>query len=96
METEIFCPIGKKCQEAKDGKVYQCNWFRRLVGMHPQTGEQIDEWDCAIGWVPLLMVEMSKTNRGQTAAIESFRNETVKRQDAFLGLANDVSQKRIK
>ena len=33
--------------------------------------------------MPTLQVEMSKTNRGQTQAIESFRNETIKGQKVF-------------
>jgi hypothetical protein len=40
----------------------------------------------------MLQVEMSKTNRGQTEALESMRNETVKGQAEF----NDIVSKRSK
>ena len=33
--------------------------------------------------MPTLQLEMSRTNRGQTAALDSFRNETVKGQSEF-------------
>jgi len=40
--------------------------------------------------LPMLQVEMSQTNRGQTHALESFRNETVKGQAVF----NSLVEKR--
>jgi len=96
IEIVTFCPLGKVCEEIKDNKLHRCQWWKRLTGQHPQTGETIDEWDCAISWLPILQTEMARTNRGQTAAIESFRNETVKRQEAFLGLAHKANQLRLK
>ena len=36
----------------------------------------------------MLQVEMSNTNRGQTKALESFRNETVKGQKEFNNMVN--------
>lgn len=78
IEVVHTCPLGSVCEEIRDNKLHRCIWWKRLAGLHPQTGEEIDEWDCAIAWLPILNVEMSRTNRGQTQAIESFRNETVK------------------
>ena len=46
--------------------------------MNPNTGEEIDEWGCAVTWLPTLMIENSQQQRATGAAIESFRNETVK------------------
>lgn len=78
IEIVYFCPIDKVCEEIKDNKLYRCRWWKRLAGAHPQTGEAIDEWDCSVGWGPILDVEIARTNRGQTQALESFRNETIK------------------
>lgn len=77
METEITCPLGSKCEEIRDNKLFRCAWFTHLVGKDPQSESQIDEWKCAMQFMPLLQVEMSQTNRGQTQALESFRNEMV-------------------
>lgn len=96
METRLTCPLGHTCESAHDGYIERCAWFTLIKGKDPQSEKIIDEWACAIQWLPLLNVEMSQTNRGQTAAIESFRNETVKRQDAFLGIAHQASQARLK
>lgn len=99
LETILTCPLGSQCQEIKDGKLHQCAWFQKLVGKDPQTGEEKDEWGCAIAWLPLLSVEMSRTNQGQTAALESFRNEMVRGNEvtvqALLASAQPNSMKFI-
>ncbi len=49
-----------------------------LRGTHPQTGVAIDEYDCAIVWQPILLVENAQKMREAGAAVESLRNEFVK------------------
>ena len=51
--------------------------WMQLRGIHPQTGQEVDEYDCSIKWMPLLLIEGSKETRQAAAAIESFRNEMV-------------------
>lgn len=86
MEIKQTCPLGSDCEIIKDNQIHRCYWFVCLKGKHPQSGEPIDEWGCAIGWLPVLLVENAQTNRGQTKALEAFRNESVKRQEVFNGL----------
>lgn len=81
IETVLTCPLGSKCKEIKDNKIHQCAWFIKLAGQNPSTGEPIDEYGCAMAWTPILLIENANTNRGQTAAIESFRNETMKQTE---------------
>lgn len=78
IERVLTCPLGSKCEEARDGKIYTCAWFTSLAGLNPSTGEPIDEKGCAMSWVPVLLVENSMQQRNTSAAIESFRNEVVK------------------
>jgi len=87
LKVELTCPLGSTCEEVKDGKIHRCIWYTKIVGKNPQSEEQIDEWKCAIAWMPILQVEMSQTNRGQTRVLESFRNETTKRQEQFNAIA---------
>lgn len=79
IETVITCPLGNKCEEIKDNKLYRCAWYTHLAGTNPQTDETINESKCSLAWMPLLLVENAGTNRGQTAALESFRNEVINR-----------------
>lgn len=55
-----------------------CAWFSQLRGTNPNTGEAVDEWGCAVAWMPMLMIENSQQQRQTGAAVESFRNEMVK------------------
>jgi len=96
LEVEFTCPLGSECEEIRDNKIYRCMWYTKLVGDDPNTGELIEDWSCAISWMPTLQVEMSKTNRGQTEALESFRNETVKGQSTFNELISKTQNLQIK
>ena len=74
LEREHWCPlIGEECMKLK------CEWFTQVRGKNPQTGEDVDEWGCAVTWLPMLLIENSQQQRQTGAAVESFRNETVKR-----------------
>lgn len=77
IKTVVSCPLGSKCKEVKDGKIHQCAWFTKLVGKNPNTGEAVDEYGCAISWLPILLIENSKQQLSTSAAVESFRNEMV-------------------
>ena len=71
-----YCPLlQKECIGL------QCAWITQIRGMDPQTGEDVDEWDCAIKWLPVLLIENTKKNIESGAAVESFRNEVVQRMD---------------
>ena len=74
LEQGKFCPlIGEDCLGLK------CSWFTQIRGNNPQTGESVDEWGCAVTWMPLLLIENSQKQRETGAAVESFRNETLSR-----------------
>ena len=68
-----FCPLIKK-----DCIGLQCSWYTQMRGTNPNTGEPIDEWGCAVTWMPVLAVEVAQKSNQTGAAVESFRNEVVK------------------
>jgi hypothetical protein len=83
LERGSFCPLIKK-----DCVQLRCAWFIQLRGVHPQTGEQVDEWICAVAAMPMLQIETAKEARQGAAATESFRNEMVRaRESDVLGQA---------
>jgi hypothetical protein len=76
IKPATFCPLIKdECKELG------CSWFTQLRGTNPQTGKEVDEWGCAVTWLPMLMIENSQMQRQTGAAVESFRNEMVKAND---------------
>jgi hypothetical protein len=70
-------------------------WYTKIMGKDPQSQEEYEDWKCAIAWLPILQIEMSQTNRGQTQALESFRNETVKGQTEFNELVKENSNSKL-
>ena len=95
LEIVFTCPLGSECEEIKDNKIHRCMWYTKVVGYDSNTGETVDDWSYAISWMPTLQLEMSATNRGQSQAIESFRNETVKGQKEFNKLIKQSQQKKL-
>ena len=70
-----YCPLIKKsCIK------HECNWYIQVMGKNPQTGQDINEYGCAIAWLPVLLIDGSQQTRQTGAAIESFRNEMVNAQ----------------
>lgn len=82
-----FCPLVKK-----DCLGIKCAFFTQVRGTNPNTGSEVDEWACAIAWMPILLIENSQQQRQTGAAVESFRNEMVKTNEEtaqfFLQAAN--------
>tara|TARA_E500000318_G_C3469255_1_gene175835 strand:+ start:55 stop:405 length:351 start_codon:yes stop_codon:yes gene_type:complete len=77
-----LCPwLGEACIEdgsIREGKLVSCNFWVTIAGRDPQTNKEINSGDCAINWIPMLLIENSKVSRETGAAVESFRNEMVK------------------
>jgi hypothetical protein len=85
-----FCPLIKEdCIQLK------CAWFTQLRGKHPQTGVDVDEWGCAVTWLPMLMIENSQQQRQTGAAVESFRNEMVKANETTTQILFAASQQNL-
>lgn len=74
IESKTNCPMDKfnPCRQT------ECAWFMQVRGMNPNTGAEVDEWGCAVAWMPILLIENSQQQRHTGAAVESFRNEMVK------------------
>lgn len=82
LKNGTFCPLIKK-----DCVGLTCAWYTRVQGYDTNSGAQIDSYECAIAWMPMLLIENSGQQRQTGAAVESFRNEMVK--------ANEVNTKLI-
>lgn len=74
LDPKANCPLNgfSPCRQL------ECAWFTKLAGTNPNTGKQVDEWGCAVAWLPVLLIENSQQQRHTGAAVESFRNEMVR------------------
>tara|TARA_B100001939_G_scaffold346715_1_gene366152 strand:+ start:2000 stop:2308 length:309 start_codon:yes stop_codon:yes gene_type:complete len=69
-----LCPlIGESCRQL------ECTWYTKVSGVNPQTGEPVEEYGCAVAWIPFLQMDNTKHVNQAGAAIESLRNETVEK-----------------
>ena len=88
IEVEPNCPLDK----FKPCRKTSCAWFTQVRGRDANTGKEIDDWGCAVAWLPVLLIENASQARHTSAAVESFRNEVAKtQQEAVEQLATQFS-----
>jgi len=61
------CPIWKK---KMSDVCHACPLWVQVRGKHPQSGEDIDRWDCAMAWMPMLLIENSQMQRFTAASVD--------------------------
>jgi hypothetical protein len=92
LESKNLCPLNKfePCRKL------DCAWFTQIRGRNPNTGQDVDEWGCAISWMPILLIENAQMSRQTGAAVESFRNEMVKANEVNQQVLTQTAYKTIK
>ena len=71
-----------------------------LDGVTQPTGDPVDRYGCSDGFLPMLLIENSQQQRQTGAAVESFRNEMVRLNDASrlleVGAASQITPSHVK
>jgi len=88
IKTVYTCPLGSTCEKVANGVIERCAWYVKVEGTNPNTGKFMSESRCTMAWLPLLNIDTNGKLNENIAAIHSMRNETIKRQDAALGVIN--------
>jgi hypothetical protein len=91
IEIKDNCPINN----FEPCKKFECAWFTHIRGKNPQSNQEVDEFACAVAWIPMLLIENSQMQRQTGAAVESFRNEMVKANESsqdLLMLASNIKR----
>lgn len=82
---EMCCPLnGKMCIDGrredfpkdKTGNSILCRWWVHLFGKDPQSEKIIDQFDCAVAWMPTIQTETSQMERHTTASVDKLANIT--------------------
>lgn len=79
LEPGTFCPLIKN-----DCITNKCSWYTQVRGTDPQSGREVDEFACAVAWLPVLLINTAKETREGAAATESLRNQMVQAADTAL------------
>lgn len=82
-DSGLVCPLHKKDVAEV---CHTCPFWTQIRGDNPNTGQPMDTWQCAIAWLPILLIENAQQSRQAGAAVESLRNNLVEgvRQAASL------------
>jgi len=73
-------------------KQFECAWFTSVRGKNSNTGEEVDDYGCAIAWLPLLTINSAMQQSQTGSAIESFRNEMVKANEKSIKVLAQASK----
>jgi len=71
-ETDYLCPhtaFKKRCKKIR----HECPKWIMVAGHNPNTGEAINNWDCADKWVPMLLVEGALRSNQTSAEVSKLR-----------------------
>jgi hypothetical protein len=92
LPKEGVCPLLKgECIKAR------CMFWTHVRGTHPQSGAEIDMPDCAVRYLPVLLIENAKETRQAAATTQEFRNDMVQANQglSLQEIANQATQKRL-
>ena len=73
--SHLVCPYHQKKMSTV---CHKCPMWTCVRGSNPNTGEEVDRWDCSLALLPMLLVENAQQSRQNGAATESMRNEMVR------------------
>lgn len=93
IEVKVTCPLGHKCEEAKDGALHRCAWYLEVPYEH--AGETINRWDCVMVHDHALKIIGIRQQSSTTVAVESLRNAAVEtniRLDNAMKQRTDIKQ----
>ncbi len=85
MEVKLgpcLCGLPEKVEKGKDGEpvIVRCPLYQSYPIMD-SDGKTVEEWKCAIAWMPILQIENRIAAEAGAKYTESLRNELVARMD---------------
>lgn len=85
-----LCPlIQKECL------THGCEFYIHLIGMNPQTGKEMDDFNCAVKFLPILMIEGANQTRMASASVDKVANEVRRQSETIFGLASPEAKARL-
>lgn len=64
-------------------KEHACRLYTQVLGVNPNTGEQINKSGCAFEFLPMLMIENSQQQRQTGASVDGLRNEVARSHEVI-------------
>ena len=83
-QRRLTCPLnGEICvsgvrkdfkEDQETGQKISCRFWTHLAGKDPQSEKQIDQWDCSISWLPVLMIENAQMTKQVATGVDKTTN----------------------
>ena len=89
-DADLICPLHKAAME---DVCHRCPWWFQVRGTNKNTGDEIDDWKCAVAILPLLMVETADKIRQTDATIQGMRNEAKTAHEENITMAAVATQR---
>lgn len=81
------CPL---YQKRMSDVCHKCAWWTHIRGINPNTGLEVDSWNCAIAHFVLMQFEIATQIRQVDGTMQAFRTETAQTNIAALALGLGV------
>jgi len=104
-EIKLVCPYSQReCVKNGSGvlvegkiETHACPKWINIIGKEPQTGQNINQWNCSDAWVPILLIENSKMQHETAASVDMFRESMLQANEVSreLLLANSDTIKKL-
>jgi hypothetical protein len=97
IKTTYSCPFGATCEKITSEGIDRCRLYICIAGENPQTGEKMEDWNCAFSWQPMLMIDQSRSVKGTQCATEELRNSVATGNQAMVQMfaINQQNQQRM-
>lgn len=94
MKIRRDCPLNKECEsvDKETEEFIVCKWLMDVEDKNAIDGSKNKGKECAIPLIPITHVALMREITALHEAIVSLKNETVKRQDEFLGLVHSAKR----
>ena len=87
-DEDLVCPFHQKSMAEV---CHKCPMWVAIRGTDPQTGQEIDDWNCSFYWMPKLVIETAQQSRQAGASTDKVASEIRKFHEAMakqnLGIA---------
>lgn len=98
-KRECACPLnGELCIDGtrddfpngSDGRPLKCRWWQHLYGKDPQADKNIDQWDCAVAWLPITTIEAAQMSRQTGASVDKLANQVAEVKQGITVMSSAV------
>lgn len=75
---DCYCPFWRKRMSEV---CHTCPLWVQVRGKNPQSEQEIDQWNCSLGWLPMMLIENAQQQRQTGASTDKVATELKRFRD---------------